>query len=125
MISYSFFSSIKNPNPLTLIPIIGTAEGVDVGKAPKGSSISHKLDFSLDGNGTGDSSPLESMKYNLRPRSKDTLDFLGTMVGGLGFFEEIIPKYNRRGMKYYMSMALQQYSSEGRCGKQLSLIRAL
>jgi hypothetical protein len=32
------------------------------------------------------------MKYNLRPRSKGTLDFPVKAVG-LGFFEEKFPKY--------------------------------
>jgi hypothetical protein len=37
------------------------------------------------------------MKYNLIPGSKGTLDFLGKVVRGLGFFEEKVPKSNQMG----------------------------
>jgi hypothetical protein len=82
------------------MPIPGIVEGVDVGQNPKGSTANP-----LNGKGTQDSSLLETMKYNIRPRSKGKLDFPRNVARGLGFFEETIPKSKKRGRKYYMSTA--------------------
>jgi hypothetical protein len=72
---------------------------VDVGQYLEGSTINPNLNCSLDGKGTQDSSPLELVKYILRPTSKGTLDFPGKVTRDLRFFEETIPKSNQRGKK--------------------------
>jgi hypothetical protein len=74
-------SGIKNPNSPTLIPIPGIVEGLGVRQAPEGPPANPIMDCTLDGKGTHDSNPLELVKYNLRSRSKGTLDFTRKATG--------------------------------------------
>jgi hypothetical protein len=68
-------SSIKKHNTPPHIPIPRNRKVLDVVKSSEGYFANLSLDFNLDGNELYDSNPLESMKYNLRPRSKDTFIF--------------------------------------------------
>jgi hypothetical protein len=83
-----FQNKNKNPNPSTLIPIPKIVEGVDFGQSPKFSIENPNPNCSLDRKGTWDSNPLKLLKYNLRPRSKGTLDFPRNVARGLVLFEE-------------------------------------
>jgi hypothetical protein len=71
------------------------------------------------------SSPKESMKYNLRSRTKGTLDFHGKEIGGLMFLDEPRTKRPSQGKEIPNVFGLKTSFLRNKSGKQLSLIGAL